>query len=216
MKVSTNKHLLDLIERIPELGAMSDAITKAAEILCACHITGGKVMVCGNGGSAADSEHIVGELMKSFVLPRPLPADDIERLMQSGAVDWESIAENLQQGIPALSLNGAISLSTAIINDTDPFMTFAQQVYIYGKPGDVLIALSTSGGAKNVLNAVKTAKAFGVSVIGFTGSRPAPIDEFCNVVIKAPIAETFRVQEYHLPIYHTLCLMVENDIFGQE
>ncbi|MHB1455979.1 MAG: D-sedoheptulose-7-phosphate isomerase [Armatimonadota bacterium] len=216
MKTSTIKHLSDLLERIPELETISDAISKAAETLCECHLSGGKVMVCGNGGSAADSEHIVGELMKSFVLPRPLPADDIERLRRSGAADWESIAANLQQGIPAISLNGAISLSTAIINDTDPFMTFAQQVYIYGKPGDVLIALSTSGGAKNVLNAVKTAKAFGLSVIGFTGSRPAPIDEFCDVVLKAPIAETFRVQEYHLPIYHTICLMVENEIFGRE
>lgn len=216
MRVSTIKHLSGLLERIPELGGISDPIAQAAEALCACHISGGKVMVCGNGGSAADSEHIVGELMKSFVLPRPLPADDIERLKQSGAANWESIAGNLQRGIPAISLNGAISLSTAIINDTDPFMTFAQQVYVYGKPGDVLIALSTSGGARNVLNAAKTARAFGISVIGFTGSRPSPMDEFCDVVLKAPIAETFRVQEYHLPIYHTLCLMVENEIFGQE
>ena len=216
MKTSTIKHLSDLLKRIPELETMSESISQATETLCECHLSGGKVMICGNGGSAADSEHIVGELMKSFVLPRPLPADDIERLRQSGAADWESIAGNLQQGIPAISLNGAISLSTAIINDTDPFMTFAQQVYVYGRPGDVLIALSTSGGAKNVLNAVKTAKAFGVSVIGFTGSRPAPIDEFCDVVLKAPSAETFRVQEYHLPIYHTLCLMVENEIFGRE
>lgn len=216
MKTSTALHLSGLIERIPELVTARDTIETALKLLLDCHRSGGKIMVCGNGGSAADGEHIVGELMKSFALPRPLPADDIEKLKASGIPDWEQIAANLQQGIPAISLNGSISLTTAIINDTDPYMTFAQQVYVYGKPGDVLIGLSTSGSARNVLNAMKTARVFGVFTVGFTGDCQSPMDDLCDVVIKAPATETYIAQEYHLPIYHALCLMLENEVFGKD
>lgn len=214
MKDSTQGMLNAFIERLPELAAIKEDIIAATDMLAACYYSGGKIMVCGNGGSAADSEHIVGELMKSFAIPRPIPDGDIGKLKSSGAEDWERLAGMLQAGIPSLSLEGHLSLSTAVLNDTDPYMTYAQQVYVCGKQGDVLIGLSTSGGAKNVLNAIKVARAFGVHTIGFTGQRRSPMDDLCELVIKAPSVETYRVQEYHQPIYHTICLMLENEIFG--
>ena len=212
LKQSTMDHLEDLLWRYPALEDMSDIITQASEMICTSYYDGGKVLVCGNGGSAADSEHIVGELMKGFVLRREVPQQDIDCLR---AVGGEDLAPCLQQGIPALSLTGHMALSTAVCNDNDPYMTFAQQVYVLGKKGDVLIGLSTSGNSRNVINALKVAKAFGLSTIGLTGSKPSAMDEFCDALIKVPATETFKVQEFHLPVYHCICLMVEQEIFGK-
>jgi len=200
-----------LISRHPELSSLHDDIFRVVEIIVASHNRAGKVLVCGNGGSAADSEHIVGELMKGFLLKREIPASDIEKLKAVGA---ETLGPVLQSGIQAISLTGHISLSTAVLNDNDPLMAFAQQVYAYGCPGDVLLGLSTSGNSKNVINALKVAKAFGLSTIGFTGSRPAKMDDICDVIIKVPEVETFLIQELHLPVYHTICAMAEEEIFG--
>ncbi len=207
-------HLDEMILRYPDLEEVRDSVAKAAHMITASYRSNGKVMVCGNGGSAADSEHIVGELMKGFVLRREITPHDANRLKDFGISDWEEISKCLQQGIPAIALTGHPALSSAVLNDNDPFMTYAQQVYVLGRPGDVLIGLSTSGNSRNVVNALKVAKAFGVQTIGFTGSRPAKMDEFCDALIKVPATETFKVQEYHLPVYHTICLMVEEELFG--
>lgn len=215
LKLSTMQHLDELIRRYPDLSEVRTAILQTVQEMCRSYRSGGKILVCGNGGSAADSEHIVGELMKGFVLRREMPESDVERLQKAGYTDWRELADNLQQGIPAIALTGHTSLSSAVLNDNDPFMTYAQQVYAYGKPGDVLLGLSTSGNARNVVNAIKIAKAFALFTVGFTGARPSAIDELCDVMIKVPTTETFKVQEYHLPVYHVICLMVEEEIFGK-
>jgi D-sedoheptulose 7-phosphate isomerase len=183
LKPSTIEHLNGLISRHPKLSSLRENILRVVEIIVTSHNLAGKVLVCGNGGSAADSEHIVGELMKGFLLKREIPASDFEKLKAVGA---DTLGPVLQTGIQAISLTGHISLSTAVLNDNDPLMAFAQQVYVYGRPGDVLLGLSTSGNSKNVINAIKVAKAFGVSTIGFTGSRPAKLDDICDVIIKVP------------------------------
>ncbi len=215
LKTSALDHLEELIGRHPHLEDMRKPLLHSAELICECAERGGKVLVCGNGGSASDSEHIVGELMKSFILPRKLQQEDIDRLRDAGYEDWESLVANLQRGIAAVALTGHPSLSTAVLNDTDPYMAFAQQVYVLGRSGDVLIGISTSGNARNVVNAVKVAKAFGVHTIGFTGCRPSQLEQLCSVTVKAPETETFKIQECHLPAYHTLCLMVEEQLFGE-
>lgn len=198
------------MDRLPELGHLEAPISQVVEVLCRSYRAGGKILICGNGGSAADSEHIVGELMKSFVLPRRLPPDHIERL---AAIDI-GLADRLQQGVPAISLSCHTALLTAIANDTDSSMVFAQQVYVLGKPGDVLLALSTSGNAENALNATKAARAFGLASVAFTGSKPSRLAELADITIAVPATETYRVQEYHLPIYHCICLEVEAELFG--
>lgn len=214
LKPSSIKHVEDLADRLPALVDLRQPLISAAEMICECHNSGGKVLACGNGGSAADAEHIVGELMKSFILPRKLSQRDIDRLRDCGYDDWDSLAGNLQQGLCAISLNGHPALSSAILNDTDPYAAFAQQVYVCGRPGDVLIGLSTSGNSRNVVTALKVARAFGLKTVGFTGEGPCKMDDLCDVIIKAPESETFRVQEVHLPAYHTLCLVVEEELFG--
>lgn len=211
---SSTPHLDTLLARYPSLAGLRTPIRQAADLICDSRRSGGKLLVCGNGGSAADSEHIVGEMMKSFVLPRKLPAEDCLKLMAGGAGDWEEIAGKLQRGVPAVALTGHPALASAIANDTDPSMIFAQQVYVLGRPGDVLIGLSTSGNARNVVRAVYVARAFGLKTIGLTGSRPSSLASLCDVTIQAPATETYQVQEIHLPIYHTLCLMVEAALFG--
>lgn len=192
---------------------------RAAAAVCACHRAGGKVLVCGNGGSAADSEHIVGELVKGFVLPRRIPATDAVVLHAADVATHHhssELAEKLQRGVAAISLTGHPALATAIDNDTGRQMVFAQQVYVYGRRGDVLIGLSTSGNAGNVLRALSVARTFGLTTLGLTGSRPSRMDALCDVLLKAPASETHQIQELHLPIYHTLCLMVEQELFAPE
>jgi D-sedoheptulose 7-phosphate isomerase len=211
LKTSTLKYLDELISRLPSLDYLKDPIKKSVETICESYKAGGKLLICGNGGSAADSEHIAGELMKGFVLRRELPSEDVKKL---DALD-DSLASKLQMGVPAVVLTGHPALSTAIINDTDAFMAFAQQVYVLGKPGDVLIGLSTSGNSLNVVNAIRVARAFGLTSIAFTGSRPSDSQKLADITIGVPETETYRVQEFHLPIYHCVCLMVEEELFGK-
>ncbi|MEN6580886.1 MAG: SIS domain-containing protein [Armatimonadota bacterium] len=191
---------------------MSNAIKQAVEAICECHSRRGKILVCGNGGSAADSGHIAGELMKNFCLHRQVPDDDKARLLKIDGGD--ELAKSLQPGMPVIALCDQSVLSTAIINDTDPAMIYAQQVYVYGRPGDIMLGISTSGNAVNVSNALKVAKAFGLVTIGMTGTKPSKMNALCDVLINAPASETYLIQEYHLPIYHTICLMVEHEAFG--
>ena len=217
LHADTLRHLDEVLARCPALTPLVPEITRTAAAICACHHAGGKVLVCGNGGSAADSEHIVGELVKGFVLPRRVPAEHAARLHgvpTADAAHGPELADKLQQGVAAIALTGHPALATAIDNDTGRQMVFAQQVYVYGRPGDVLIGLSTSGNAGNVLRAFTVARAFGLTTVGFTGNRPAPMDALCDLLLKAPASETHKIQELHLPIYHTVCLMVEQELFS--
>lgn len=177
-------------------------------------LNGGKLLVAGNGGSAADAEHIVGELMKGFKLPRKPEADFAEKLVEENQELGSVLAENLQGALPAIALDGHPALSTAYMNDCEPLLCFAQQVNGYGKSGDVFLGISTSGNSKNVLYAATTAHAKGMKVIGLTGAKDSKLKDMSDVCIKAPQTETYMIQELHLPIYHCLCLMLEDNFFA--
>ncbi len=215
MTLQTTRHLEHLVERYPVLRECQSAIEKTIQAIVQCHNGGGKVLICGNGGSAADAEHIVGELAKSFVLPRKLPVQQQQLLESAPGPLGQVLAERLQQGVRAFSLNGGSSLATAIANDGDPNLVFAQMIYVYGQPGDLLIGISTSGNSKNIIAALTVAQTFGLGTVGLTGSKPASMDQLCDTVIKVPATETFKIQEYHLPIYHAICLTVEAELFSE-
>lgn len=209
------KHLTLLIERYPALASQRDAIERAYLAIVECYSNGGKLLIAGNGGSAADAEHIVGELMKSFVLKRKLDQGFVDKLLDADPEMGKVLSENLQGALPAIALDGHFALSTAYMNDCEPLLCFAQQVNGYGKTGDVFIGISTSGNSKNVLYAATAAKAKGMKVVGLTGAKPSKLSEIADVCIMAPSTETYMIQEYHLPIYHALCLMVENTFFRE-
>ena len=202
-----------LFSNYPSLKVCEESIVTAFQLLSDCYRTGGLIMVCGNGGSAADAEHIVGELMKGFKRQRPLSAEQRLLLQSAFPDDAAYLSDNLQQAIPAISLVSQTSVSTAFINDVAAEMVFAQLVMGYGKPGDALIGLSTTGNSSNAVNACKVAKALGIRTIGFTGERESLLSEICDVTIRVPAQEVYRVQELHQPIYHTLCAMLEADAF---
>lgn len=213
MKEEVRKHLELLLERYPVLETQRAALVQMYEFMAEGYHQNGKLLVCGNGGSAADSEHIVGELMKSFLVYRPLEPQLLEVLAAYGT-EGEALCKNLEAGLPAVSLCGHPALSTAFLNDAEPTMTFAQQVLVLGKQEDVLLVLSTSGNSQNCVYAAITAKAKGMKVVALTGAKKSRLSELADVTIKAPSEETFEVQEYHLPIYHCLCAMLECEFFG--
>ena len=213
LKPSTLTHLTTFTARYARMSDFAPALSRAVEIICACARAEGKVLTCGNGGSASDSEHIAAELMKAFILPRAVLADDAQKLNAGGAAE---LAPKLQRGVATVALTSNAAIMTAVANDTDAQMIFAQQAYALGRAGDVLIALSTSGNSGNVVNALKVARSFGLRTIGFTGSKSAAMDAWCDVLFKVPETETYKIQECHFPIYHTLCLMVEQELFGIE
>ena len=217
LRPDTLRHLDEVFQRCPALAPLGPEITRASKAICACYDKGGTVLVCGNGGSASDSEHIVGELAKGFILPRVIPDADADKLRDASGLTTEenaTLTAKLQRGVAAISLTGHPALTTAIGNDTAGHLPFAQQVYVYGRPGDVLIGLSTSGNSANVVHALGVARALGLTTIGFTGSRPARFDALCDILLKVPAAEVHKIQELHLPAYHTICLMVEQELFG--
>ena len=195
---------MDLFERYPQLNICAKDIEKALAIMIDTYKNGGKILVCGNGGSASDADHIVGELMKGFLKDRKVTDERIPQELRG----------KLQGALPAISLSAHTSLMTATINDNDADMIFAQQVYGYAKENDLLIAISTSGNSKNVVNAVKVAKSLGVKAIVLTGETGGELKQFADVTICAPSTETYKIQEYHLPIYHYLCAKVEEEFFG--
>lgn len=207
--------LAELTERYPRLEAVREPVRRAYEVLEECYEKGGKVLIAGNGGSCADAVHIVGELMKGFVKRRPLPEELKERMRAADPANGERLAESLQMGLMALSLDGQPGLSTAFANDVDADMVYAQQVLGYGRPGDVFLGISTSGNAKNVDYAVTVAKARGMKVIGLTGKTGGTLGRRADVAIIVPESETFKIQELHLPIYHVLCLLLEEHFFLQ-
>ncbi len=208
-----NKHIDLLLERYPKLEACKEEIIKAYFIMEKSFSKGGKLLIAGNGGSAADSEHIVGELMKGFNLSRPLDDEFKEKLRKENEEFGTILADNLQGALPAISLDGHIALTTAYMNDCEPLLCFAQQLNGYGKAGDVFLGISTSGNSKNVLYAAVCAKAKGMKVIGLTGEKNSKLSEIADVCIKTPSTTTFMIQEYHLPIYHCICLMLEEQFF---
>lgn len=204
-----------LVERYPSLESAKNDIVAAYLLLEESYENGGKLLVAGNGGSAADAEHIVGELMKGFKLSRKPETDFAERLVAENQELGSVLAENLQGALPAIALDGHPALSTAYMNDCEPLLCFAQQVNGYGKSGDVFLGISTSGNSKNVLYAATTAHAKGMKVIGLTGAKDSKLRDMSDVCIKAPQTETYMIQELHLPIYHCLCLMLENKFFSE-
>lgn len=208
-------HLNHLIDRYPKLIECRDDIMSAYEILEAAYSNGRKLLVCGNGGSASDSEHIVGELMKEFKLKRKVYSDHAAVLKEIDPELGQTLAEHLQGALPAISLTGHSSLQTAYMNDAVPELVFAQQVNGYGKPGDVFLGISTSGNSKNVLYAAVNAKAKGLEVIGLTGTKENKLMKYADVCIRVPETETYKIQELHLPVYHCLCLMLEDHFFGE-
>lgn len=208
------RHIDLLAERYPSLESTRNDIVAAYLLLEESYKNGGKLLVAGNGGSAADAEHIVGELMKGFKLPRKPEADFAEKLVEENQELGSVLAENLQGALPAIALDGHPALSTAYMNDCEPLLCFAQQVNGYGKSGDVFLGISTSGSSKNVLFAATTAHAKGMKVIGLTGAKDSKLKDMSDVCIKAPQTETYMIQELHLPIYHCLCLMLEDKFFA--
>lgn len=204
-----------LVERYPQLAVCKEDICRAYDILELAYSSGCKLLVCGNGGSASDSEHIVGELMKEFRLKRKVYGDQAAALKAIDPELGQVLADNLQGALPAISLTAHSALQTAFMNDAEPELVFAQQVNGYGKPGDVLLGISTSGNSKNVLYAAVNAKAKGLKVIGLTGENENKLMKYADVCIRVPNTETYEIQELHLPVYHCLCLMLEQKFFGR-
>ena len=215
MEKRVEKQLEILVNRYPELSAVKKEISEAYQILENCYAKEGKLLAAGNGGSAADAEHIVGELMKGFKLPRKPEAGFADKLVKENEELGTVLAESLQGALPAIALDGHPALSTAYMNDCEPLLCFAQQVNGYGKSGDVFLGISTSGNSKNVLYAATTAHAKGMKVIGLTGAKSSKLEQMSDVCIKVPQTETYMIQELHLPVYHCLCLRLEERFFGE-
>jgi D-sedoheptulose 7-phosphate isomerase len=203
-----------LTTRYPDLAPIAGDIQQAYAVLLGCFQSGGKALLCGNGGSAADCEHIVGELMKGYLSPRSLPAAVREAILAGCPENGGYLANHLQGALPAVSLVSQVGLTSAIANDVAADMVFAQQVYGYGRPGDMLLAISTSGNSRNVLHAAQVARALGLRTIGFTGHTGGALRALCTVAICVPLQRTADVQERHLAIYHILCGTLEEAIFG--
>jgi D-sedoheptulose 7-phosphate isomerase len=206
-------YLQQLIERYPQLKPQKNDIHAAYEIVAQSFARGGKLLIAGNGGSAADAQHIAGELMKTFVKKRNLPDSFIADIKKIDPEISKYLVPRLQPGLPTIALTDHASLNTACVNDIDGEIIFAQQVYGYGKEGDVLLGISTTGNSKNVLYAATTAKAKNIKVIALLGGNGGRLKEFADVSILVPETETYKVQELHLPVYHCLCLMLEDHFF---
>lgn len=214
MEQRLKKHVDLLLERYPVLVTCEDDIITAYKILEDCYVNDHKLLIAGNGGSAADSEHIAGELMKRFKTPRLVPVEFAEKLKEIDSARGENLSKNLERGLMAIPLVAHEALSTAYINDVDGLGVFAQQLYGFGRPGDVFLGISTSGNSKNVMSATVVARALGIKVIGLTGAKGGELASVADVAIKVPETETYMIQELHLPVYHCLCLMLEDRFFG--
>lgn len=194
-----------LLSRYPALSVCEKQISDALELMIKVYEQGGKVLVCGNGGSAADSEHIVGELMKGFHLKRTVHDERIPPELRS----------KLQGALPAISLPSQVAVLSAFINDVDPQMLYAQLVYGYASDKDLVIGISTSGNSENIVNAITVAKAIGARTVALTGEKPSRLSQLCDVTINVPSCETYEIQEYHLPVYHYLCAALEKHFFSE-
>ena len=208
------KHVDLLIERYPVLKECEQSIIETYLVMEECYVNDGKLLIAGNGGSAADSEHIAGELMKRFKTPRPVTPEFAEKLKFIDPVRGENLAHNLERGLMAIPLVAHEALSTAYINDVDGLGVFAQQLFGFGRPRDVFLGISTSGNSKNVMSATVVARALGMKVIGLTGAKGGELATVADVCVKVPETETYMIQELHLPVYHCLCLMLEEKFFA--
>lgn len=209
------KHVDLLIKRYPVFKECEQSIVDAYLVMEKCYKNDGRLLIAGNGGSAADSEHIAGELMKYFKTPRPVTSEFAAKLKAIDPVWGESLAHNPERGLMAIPLVAHEALSTAYINDIDGLGVFAQQLSGFGRPGDVFLGISTSGNSKNIMSATVVARALGLKVIGFTGAKGGELAEAADVVINVPESETYIIQELHLLVYHCLCLMLEDRFFGK-
>lgn len=209
---------MDLIKRLidvyPELVDCEKDIQKAILLLSQCFSAKGKLLVCGNGGSAADSEHMVGELMKGYMSKRPLPESIRQKFLTVNNHEGLYLADHLQGALPAISLVSQSSLISAFSNDVSADLVFAQQVYGYGQPGDVLLGISTSGNAKNVNYALQTAQTIGMKTVGLSGPDGGKMKDYSDVIIRVPGESTPAIQERHLPVYHTICAVLEKEFFN--
>lgn len=208
-----NLILQDLILRYPQLAICKEDIVNAFMVLSESFRRQNKLLICGNGGSAADAEHIVGELMKGFKSKRELDETSKKKLKDADNELGCILAQKLQGALPAIALNGHPALSTAFMNDCEPLLCFAQQVNGYGNEGDVLLGISTSGNSQNIIYAAVTAKAKGLKVIGLTGAKESKLSDIADICIRVPETETYKIQELHLPVYHSICLMLEKTFF---
>lgn len=214
MEARIQKHLDELVKRYPQLAVCRSDIEAAYEVMEEAYEKDHKLLIAGNGGSAADSEHIAGELMKRFKTPRPVPSEFSKKLVEIDSERGLGLAKNLERGLMAIPLVAHEALTTAYINDVDGLGVFAQQLYGFGRPGDVFLGISTSGNSKNVMSATVVARALGIKVIGLTGATGGELAKVADVSIKVPETETYMIQELHLPVYHCLCLMLEDRFFG--
>lgn len=210
------KHIDLLISRYSKLSSIQQSIIDAYLIMEEAYSTDHKLLIAGNGGSAADSEHIAGELMKRFKTPRPVPQSFADKLISIDPDRGPNLAHNLERSLMAIPLVAHEALTTAYINDVDGLGVFAQQLYGFGRPGDVFLGISTSGNSKNVMSATVVARALGIKVIGLTGATGGELASVADVAIRVPETETYMIQELHLPVYHCLCLMLEDHFFGAE
>ena len=215
MKTSTMDIIHDLIVRYQKMFCIEENIAEAVNAMIDSYNSGGKLLICGNGGSASDALHIVGELMKDFAVPRKISVEIQEKIKAIAGEHAEYITSNLQGVLPAISLVSEISLATAYANDCAPDLSFAQQVYGYGNSDDVLLGISTSGNSKNVIYAAEVAKAKGIKVVGLTGATGGRLKDCCDCLINVPETEAYKIQELHLPVYHVICLALENEFFGE-
>ncbi|MFR1435275.1 MAG: SIS domain-containing protein [Acutalibacteraceae bacterium] len=207
-----NEWVQSLCDRYPELENCREGIEQAIACICASYENGGKLLIGGNGGSCADAEHIAGELMKGFLKMRPLPTEQKES-MRRLCPELGTIPDSLQRGLPVIALHEHAAFSTAFVNDVEPQLVFAQQVLVFGHAPDVLLGISTSGNSANILAAAKTARGLGLPVIGLTGRDGGRLAAMADICIRVPATETYRVQEYHQPIYHAICAQVEQYFF---
>ena len=206
----------ELFTRYPVLAVCENALTETLALMLETYGNGGKIMVCGNGGSCADAQHIVGELMKGFLLRRPMTTEQKQAFETAlGEEEAENFASRMQRGIPAMALDGATGLLTAYANDVDADYIYAQQVFACGQKNDLLIGISTSGNSKNIYYALLVANLKGTYTVGLVGQKGGIMKDVCDVTFAVPETETFKVQECHLPLYHLICRAVENEIFGE-
>lgn len=209
-----NRHIESLLQRYPVLTICKKDIVDSYLVMEEAYENSGKLLVAGNGGSAADSEHIVGELMKRFKTPRPITKEFARKLISIDPERGQELARNLERGLMAIPLVGHEALTSAYINDVDGLGVFAQQLFGYGREGDVFLGISTSGNSRNVMNATVVARALGIKVIGLTGADGGELAEVADISVRVPESETYKIQELHLPVYHCWCLMLEEHFFG--
>ena len=215
MKKIVKNELDELIRRYPQLDVCKKDIEKAYLLLQKTYDKNGKLLIAGNGGSAADSEHIAGELMKRFKITRPINKELADKLMKIDSERGDRLVKNLEMPLRAVPLTSHIAITTAYMNDADATGVFAQQMLGFGNEGDVFLAISTSGNSENIISACVVAKAMGIKIIGLTGEKESKLSKYADICIRVPETETYKIQELHLPVYHALCLMLESNYFGK-